>query len=167
MNPFASLKQHKNWTDAQAAEELGMSRDFFISLRSGRKQPSKELAAKLERIIDVDRRVWLWPDEFVDLLEEAGIEPISVKNTTHDDNEDLPQWLIDALAEESCAGSTSSDESPSPIRKFTMDEFMNSMLDGGAPKETTPAIRPTASSRPPPPSPACDPEGQVPSTRAS
>lgn len=43
---------------------LGITRKHLSLVIHGHKRPSVELAKRLEEVTGVDRRAWLWPDEF-------------------------------------------------------------------------------------------------------
>jgi len=46
------------------AKESGICAKHMSDILNRRRRPSPELAAQLERITGIDRRAWLWPDEF-------------------------------------------------------------------------------------------------------
>lgn len=41
-----------------------ISNRYFSYILRGQRRPSPELAKRLERATGIDRRAWLWPDEF-------------------------------------------------------------------------------------------------------
>jgi len=48
------------------AEKMNCHIDTLFRIKSGRNKPSPKLAKKLEQVLGIDRRRWLWPDEFGD-----------------------------------------------------------------------------------------------------
>lgn len=48
----------------QLAEKIGCTRQFIDFIFAGKRRPSPEIAAQLEGLTGIDRRAWLYPDEF-------------------------------------------------------------------------------------------------------
>lgn len=46
------------------ADMAGCHIDTIFRIKRGSNRPSPELAKKLEDIVGVDRRCWLWPEDF-------------------------------------------------------------------------------------------------------
>lgn len=57
---------------AELARRTNKTRKYFDYILCGKRRPSPGLAKELETITGIDRRAWLWPDEFPNpLLMEA------------------------------------------------------------------------------------------------
>ena len=48
------------------AEMVGCHIDTIFRIRRADNMPSPDLAVRLEKALKIDRRRWLWPDEFGD-----------------------------------------------------------------------------------------------------
>jgi transcriptional regulator with XRE-family HTH domain len=46
------------------ARKVGITTTYMALIIKGKKLPSAAVAEKLEKATDVDRRAWLYPDEF-------------------------------------------------------------------------------------------------------
>lgn len=51
-------------TRKEIAEETGTTRQHIDFILSGKRRPSADLAVELERVTGIDRRAWLYPDEY-------------------------------------------------------------------------------------------------------
>lgn len=51
-------------TRREIAIKTGLTRQHIDFIMTRKRRPSPELAALLERITGIDRRAWLYPDEF-------------------------------------------------------------------------------------------------------
>ncbi len=49
---------------AETARKVGISSQFMWSIVRGHKKPSAAVAVLLEKETGIDRRAWLYPDEF-------------------------------------------------------------------------------------------------------
>jgi hypothetical protein len=54
--------QHGDLT--RIAAKVGCSLPFVSDVFAGKKRPSPEMAVKFEVATKVDRRAWIWPEEF-------------------------------------------------------------------------------------------------------
>lgn len=61
----------KSTTQKELAEKVGVTPARISQILNRRERPSAELAAKLEEATDIDRRAWLWPDEFPNSMLKA------------------------------------------------------------------------------------------------
>ncbi len=59
----------------EIASEAGISDSFYSGILSRDRRASPEVAARLERVTGIDRRSWLWPDEFHNPLLHKKSEP--------------------------------------------------------------------------------------------
>jgi len=50
----------------EVAEMVGCHIDTIFRLKRGDNRPSIDLAVRLEKALGIDRRRWLWPEEFGD-----------------------------------------------------------------------------------------------------
>lgn len=50
----------------EIAEGTDVCIDTIFRIKAGRNKPSPGLAAKLEGFLGIDRRRWIWPEEFGD-----------------------------------------------------------------------------------------------------
>jgi plasmid maintenance system antidote protein VapI len=48
------------------AEAVGCHIDTIFRIKRAENRPSIELAVRLEKFLKIDRRRWLWPEEFGD-----------------------------------------------------------------------------------------------------
>lgn len=64
MNSLDKFKKQNGLTDAQLSQSLGISIIYLRKLRYGERKPTKRVAEALERVTGIDRRAWLWPEEF-------------------------------------------------------------------------------------------------------
>jgi DNA-binding transcriptional regulator YdaS (Cro superfamily) len=60
------------------AKLLGVSIQHMNDIMNRRRRPSPEMAVQLEELTGVDRRAWLWPDDFENpLLKKATARAVS------------------------------------------------------------------------------------------
>ncbi|HRR55889.1 MAG TPA: helix-turn-helix transcriptional regulator [Acidobacteriota bacterium] len=59
----------------QLAEKIGCTRQFIDFIFAGKRRPSPDLAARLEHETGVDRRAWLYPEEFPNPLVKNDAVP--------------------------------------------------------------------------------------------
>ena len=57
------------------AHNLNISRQHLDYILARERRPSPELAATLEKFTGIERRAWLWPDEFHNQM---------IEDTSHD-----------------------------------------------------------------------------------
>ena len=48
----------------QIAKTIGVSEKHVEFILTRKRRPSPEVAVSLEKLLGVDRRAWLWPDEY-------------------------------------------------------------------------------------------------------
>jgi hypothetical protein len=59
-------------TPAKLANILVISTKYAEYLLSGKRTPSKNTAVRFEALTGIDRRAWLWPDEFPNAMLRAN-----------------------------------------------------------------------------------------------
>lgn len=60
---LAYLAAHPKRTDAEWAQEFGVSRPHFTNIRNGVAQPSKKVMARMARLTNNQVPVWAWFQE--------------------------------------------------------------------------------------------------------
>jgi len=63
MEESKTITSKRGWQKALAST-LEIAPRHLSDILHGRRCPSRELAAKLEINTGIDRRAWMWPDEF-------------------------------------------------------------------------------------------------------
>lgn len=63
MEDWKILTSKRGWQKRLAAV-LGIAPKHLSDILCGRRSPSRELAAELEKHTGIDRRAWIWPGEF-------------------------------------------------------------------------------------------------------
>jgi len=48
----------KNWTQQEAAEQIGISRSYYVMVENGKRMPSIQVAQKIERVFGIDWHTW-------------------------------------------------------------------------------------------------------------
>lgn len=71
----------KHGERTRIAAAVGVSANQISSILKGKRRPSADLAARLEKATNISRCAWLWPDEYPNPLiqtesEDADREPL-------------------------------------------------------------------------------------------
>ena len=53
------VRQVKNWTQQEAAEQTGISRSYYVMVENGKRVPSIQVAQKIERVFGINWHTWL------------------------------------------------------------------------------------------------------------
>jgi plasmid maintenance system antidote protein VapI len=67
----------------QIAERIGASRPFISRILNGTRSPSADMAVKLEEATGIDRRAWMWPEDYQNPLiktTKSSEQPNQVKS---------------------------------------------------------------------------------------
>jgi transcriptional regulator with XRE-family HTH domain len=57
-------KKMKHGDITRIAEKVGVTKTYISFILKGKKIPSAQIARKLEEVTGVERRAWLYPNEF-------------------------------------------------------------------------------------------------------
>jgi transcriptional regulator with XRE-family HTH domain len=68
---------------SEIAKAAGITRQHIDYIFAGKRRPSAELATELERITGIDRRAWLWPEEFQNPLLKQEAIPTAIGDEQH------------------------------------------------------------------------------------
>ena len=52
------VRQVKNWTQQEAAEQTGISRSYYVMVENGKRVPSIQVAQKIERVFGINWHTW-------------------------------------------------------------------------------------------------------------